>query len=114
MTLGFTLYFGCALTALIGLTYMIVSIGKDVGSCPHTTQVARVTAKVVSVGFAGIGLGGVILGAAALPAFEAAPTVGLLIGLGFTCLCLGLGFTQAIANLRRIVDEAKALDAIQT
>ncbi|MGV6838661.1 MAG: hypothetical protein ACWA40_00560 [Planktomarina sp.] len=109
MTLDFVLYFSGAFAALIWLTYMIVNIG----SCPHTAQVARVTAKVVSVGFAGIGLGGVILGAAALPAFEAAPKVGLLIGLGFVCLCLGLGFTQAMANIRRIVDESKALNAIE-
>ncbi|MGB1235173.1 MAG: hypothetical protein ACPG5U_05525 [Planktomarina sp.] len=102
-------YFVIALSVLIALAMMILNIGKDIGVCPVSGRVARAASKVISVGFLAIGLGGVMLAAIALPILSGTPQVGLLAGLGIVCLCLGLGFSQAMANLRQVADRASLL-----
>lgn len=102
-------YFAIAFAVLIGLAVMILNIGKDIGVCPVSGRVARAASKVIAVGFLAIGLGGVMLAAIALPVLSAAPQIGLLAGLGIVCLCLGLGFSQAMANLRQVADRASLL-----
>lgn len=112
MTILYIAYFIIALAALGILTHMILRIGALMGDCPQTGRTARSAAITIATGFAAIGLGGVVLAAIILPALQTS-LVGLLGALGLACLALGLGFTQAVATLRGVVNEARVLQSAQ-
>ena len=109
MHIYFILYFSLAACALIGLAAMIFRIGAALTDCPVTGRAARAGALTIVSGFAAIGSGGIILIAAfailLMPGFTAA---GLMGALGLSLLCLGLGFTQAVASLRDVIAQAAA------
>jgi hypothetical protein len=96
-------YIILALGTLIALCLMILHIGKLMAHCPEDGGRARVAAITTATGFAAIGAGGVALVGAGLLIFQDVPIVGLLFALGFAALCLGLGFTQAIATLQAVM-----------
>ena len=96
-------YITLALAALIALCVMILKIGKLIGDCPQSAAAARAAAVTVATGFAAIGAGGIILIGAVLPVLEDAALPGFFLSLGFAALCLGLGFTHAVATLRAVV-----------
>ena len=102
MTLALT-YITLALAALIALCIMILKIGQLIGDCPQSKTAARAAAVTVATGFAAIGAGGIILIGAVLPLMEDAVLTAFFVALGFAALCLGLGFTHAIATLRAVV-----------
>ena len=95
-----TLYAALMFCAVAALSTMILRIGDLMGSCPQSKAVARAGAVTIATGYAAIGAGGVILIGAALPLFAEAPLASFLLGSGLGVLCLGLGFTSAIATLR--------------
>ncbi|WP_394180312.1 hypothetical protein [Yoonia maritima] len=103
------LYFGLAAGALAGLSFMILKIGSALADCPDTGRAAKAGSMTIVAGFVTIGAGGVILIAAGVLAVlpHMAPA-GVLTALGLAVLCLGLGFTQAVATLRDIVAQAAA------
>lgn len=96
-------YITLAVAALIALCIMILKIGTLIGDCPQSKTAARAAAITVATGFAAIGSGGIILIGAALPLMEDAALPAFFLSLGFAALCLGLGFTHAIATLRAVV-----------
>lgn len=102
ITLALT-YITLALAALIALCIMILKIGDLIGDCPQSKTSARAAAVSVATGFAAIGSGGIILIGAVLPMLEDAALPAFFLSLGFAALCLGLGFTHAIATLRAVV-----------
>ena len=84
------------------LGWMILRIGALLGDCPQSQARARAAAVTIATGYLAIGAGGVILGAAA--AVLAGAGLPVIIGvLGFVVLCLGLGFTNAVATLRAVI-----------
>ncbi|MEM8632569.1 MAG: hypothetical protein AAGF74_15145 [Pseudomonadota bacterium] len=97
-------YFSLAFALLIALAAMVLQIGKALGECPDTGRTARTAATTITTGFVTMGAGGVILAALLISQGEPAQT--LLIALGLVCVVLGLGFTQAVATLRAVVDDA--------
>ena len=97
------LYVILAFGALASLCIMILRIGRMLGTCPITKSVARTASVTIATGFAAIGAGGVILLGAMIPVMANAPLLGFLLALGLASLCLGLGFTHAIATLRVVI-----------
>lgn len=85
------------------LSFMILKIGAMMSDCPQNGPAARTAAITIATGFAAIGSGGVLLIGAVLPLLPKMPEMGVALGLGFAALCLGLGFTQAIATLRAVM-----------
>ncbi len=105
----FILYFGLAACALIALAIMIFRIGAALTDCPITGRAARAGALTIVSGFAAIGSGGIILIAAfAMVLVPGLTLAGLMGALGLSLLCLGLGFTQAVASLRDVIAQAAA------
>lgn len=94
------LYLSGSLAALTALSFMILKIGALMADCPENGPAARTAAISIATGFAAIGAGGVLLIGAVLPLLPAQPVPAALVALGLAALCLGLGFTQAIATLR--------------
>lgn len=95
-----------ALGALTTLSLMILKIGTLLADCPNNTPATKAVAVTITTGFAAIGAGGVILIGAALPAFAEMPYFALMLALGLSALCLGLGFTHAVATLRAVLAQA--------
>ena len=85
------------------LTGMIFRLGTMMSDCPIGGTAARTAALSIATGFASIGAGGVMLIGAALPFLGSVSLAGVLVALGMAALCLGLGFTQAIATLREVL-----------
>ena len=92
------------------------SLADDIFHLPKDKVVVRTTdvgggfgmklfmyPEYVATGFAAIGAGGVLLIGAGLPVLAQLSIPGALAALGFAALCLGLGFTQAIATLRDVL-----------
>jgi len=100
MTLLALTYVALGFGALSALCVMILRIGTMLGTCPDTGAAARAAAVTITTGFAAIG--------AVLPIMQDAPMVGFLAALGFASLCLGLGFTHAIATLRAVILDRQA------
>lgn len=98
------IYLIFALGALTALSVMILRIGALLETCPDNGPSVRPAIITVATGFAAIGSGGVILIGALVPMLSGAPLVGFFAALGLTSLCLGLGFTQAMATLRAVLD----------
>ncbi|KPD13480.1 hypothetical protein [Phaeobacter sp. 11ANDIMAR09] len=59
----------------------------------------------VGLGLVMVGLGGVVLIGAVIPILEGG-LLSLLPALGLVAICLGLGFSHAVATLRAVVREA--------
>ncbi|MCV2883014.1 hypothetical protein [Actibacterium sp. XHP0104] len=85
------------------LTAMILRIGGLMADCPDTGPATRVATVSVATGFAAIGGGGVLLVGALLVLLPNAAGGLLPIAMGLAALCLGLGFTNAVATLRGVV-----------
>ena len=101
------LYFTIAFCALAGLSLMIFQIGKALADCPATGRAARAGALTIISAFIAIGTGGILLVAGgAISILPFASLTGLMLALGVAILCLGLGFTNAVAALRDIVARA--------
>lgn len=96
-------YITLAAAALVALSIMILKIGTLIGDCPQSATAARAAAITVATGFAAIGAGGIILIGAVLPLLQDAALPAFFLSLGFAALCLGLGFTHAVATLRAVV-----------
>ncbi|MFT6023078.1 MAG: hypothetical protein ACI9PY_001191 [Ascidiaceihabitans sp.] len=96
-------YIAVAVGALIALALMILKIGQMIGDCPKSKGAARAASVTITTGFAAIGGGGIMLIGAVLPVFPETPFAALMFALGFAALCLGLGFTHAVATLRAVI-----------
>ncbi|MCV6586688.1 MAG: hypothetical protein OIF47_14245 [Marinibacterium sp.] len=96
-------YLGAALTILAVLCGMILRIGHLMDHCPSGGGATRTAALTIATGFAAIGTGGVILGCALLVALNDASGTALSGALGLVVLCLGLGFSHAVATLRTVL-----------
>lgn len=86
------------------LCHIILRIGAMMGDCPNNGPAFRVSATSVATGFAAIGVGGTVLIGSLIVIVPNAPIAGFIIALGLAALCLGLGFTQAVATLRAVTD----------
>lgn len=107
MTLLFTLYIGLAACALVGLSVMIFKVGDALADCPVTGRAAKAGSLTIVTGFVAIGLGGVLLiGAAAMVVPPTLTVQAVVTAFGISVLCLGLGFSQAIATLRDVIAQA--------
>lgn len=104
MTLLALLYVALSFACLATLSVMILRIGAMLAVCPQTGDAARAAAVTIATGFAAIGAGGVILIGALLPMFPEPALATFLLSLGLASLCLGLGFTHAIATLRAVIN----------
>lgn len=96
-------YITLALAALIALCIMILKIGHLIGDCPQSMATARVASVSIATGFAAIGSGGITVIGSGLALTDDAALPAFFLSLGFAALCLGLGFTHAIATLRAVV-----------
>lgn len=99
-------YIVLTFAALTALCRMILHIATLIGTCPETGGRARATGMTIATGFAAIGAGGLVIFASVMPIYANALPAVFLLALGFASLCLGLGFTHAIATLRAVVDPA--------
>lgn len=105
MLFEITLYLGLALMMLLAMALMILRIGTLLGECPQSGRAAKAGAVTIASGYAMVGLGAVILMGAAIPLLEGG-LLALLPTLGLVAICLGLGFSHAVATLRAVVREA--------
>ncbi|MGR3622681.1 hypothetical protein [Pseudophaeobacter sp.] len=105
MLIEITLYLGLALMMLLAMALMILRIGTLLGECPLSGRAAKAAAVTIANGYAMVGLGGVILIGAAIPLLEGG-LLALLPALGLVAICLGLGFSHAVATQRAVVREA--------
>lgn len=88
---------------LIALCVMLLRIGRLMADCPITGPRMRISAITIATGFAAIGAGGVaLIGAGLIVSLPHSGLFGLTTALGLAALCLGLGFTQAVATLRAL------------
>lgn len=108
MLILLTTYVTLALGALITLSLMILKIGNLLADCPNNTPATKAVAVTITTGFAAIGTGGVILIGATLPVLVDVPYLALMLALGLAALCLGLGFSHAVATLRAVLAQANS------
>lgn len=97
-------YLSVALTALAGLTLMIVMIARALADCPDMAPRAKAAGITIATGYFAIGGGAVLLIGAFVtldPEFTTA-----IFCMGLACLVLGLGFTQAVTTLRAVLTDA--------
>ena len=87
------------------LGWMILRIGALLGDCPASNARAKAASVTIATGYLAIGAGGVVLGGAAA-VFVAPNVAGIVAILGAIVLCLGLGFSNAIATLRAVIAPA--------
>ncbi|WP_291734242.1 hypothetical protein [Leisingera sp. F5] len=109
MLIEIGIYLGLGMLRLLAMALMILRIGTLLGDCPRSGRAARAGAVTIATGYAMVGLGGVILIGAAIPLLEM-DFLGLLPALGLAAICLGLGFSHAVATLRAVVREALLAD----
>ena len=105
MLFHISLYVGLGLVMVAAMALMILKIGKLLGDCPVSVSAARVGSVTIATGYAMVGLGGVVLIGAVIPMLEGG-LLSLLPALGLVAICLGLGFSHAVATLRAVVREA--------
>ena len=103
MAMTLITYFSISFAALFLLALMITHIGKVLGECPDAVPGFRAAVATICTAFVAIGTGGVFLAAVVVALLANEAIFALFVGLGVASLCLGLGFTQAIANLRAVV-----------
>jgi len=101
-------YVVLAFAALIALCIMLLRIGDMMADCPQNGPRMRISAISIATGFAAIGAGGVALIGAGLIAAAEAHLFALAAALGLASLCLGLGFSQAVATLRAVGEQMAA------
>ncbi len=107
MSLIFPIYFVLAACALGGLSFMIFKIGDALSDCPATGRAARAGALTIVTGFVAIGGGAVlIIAAGVFVSLADIAAEGAMAALGLSILCLGLGFTHAVATLRDVVAQS--------
>lgn len=95
-----------AFAMLIALCIMLLRIGAMMSDCPDTGQRMRISAITIATGFAAIGAGGVaLIGSGLIVSLPQTSLFGLTAALGLAALCLGLGFTQAVATLRAVGEQ---------
>lgn len=87
-----------SLVTLVVLSGMILRIGRMLGDCPQSQARAQAAAITIATGYSAVGLGGVILGAAAVALAPAS----IFMAAGVVVICLGLAFGHAIATLRAV------------
>ncbi|WP_291730118.1 hypothetical protein [Leisingera sp. F5] len=109
MLIEIGIYLGLGVLMLAAMALMILRIGTLLGDCPRSGRAAKARAVTIATGYAMVGLGGVILIGAALPLLEM-DFLGLLPALGLAAVCLGLGFSHAVATLRTVVRDALLAD----
>lgn len=95
-------YLGLSLAILVALSLMILRIGTLLSDCPQRGRIIHAAAVTIATGFAAIGLGCVVLIGAVLPLFANDLMITVPLAVGFSALCLGLGFSNAIATLRQV------------
>ena len=100
-------YLCVSLMVLIALGGMILRIGSHLGDCPAGKSAARTAALTIATGFAAIGTGGIILGTTPLIVLTDGSHAALFGMMGIVSLCLGLGFTHAVATLRAVLQGDK-------
>ncbi len=105
MFIEIAIYLSLGLLMLLCMALMILRIGTLLGDCPKSGRAARAGSVTIATGYAMVGLGGVVLIGAAIPLLEGG-LVALLPALGLVAICLGLGFSHAVAILRAVVREA--------
>ncbi|MEM7473266.1 MAG: hypothetical protein AAF340_18105 [Pseudomonadota bacterium] len=103
MAMTLLTYFSISFGALFLLALMITRIGSVLGECPDVVPGFRAAVATICTAFVAIGTGGVFLAAVVVALLSNEAVFALFVGLGVASLCLGLGFTQAIANLRAVV-----------
>ena len=107
MSIIFTIYFLIAACALAALSFMIFKIGDALADCPTTGRAAKAGSLTIVTGFVAIGSGAVlIIAAGVFVALADIAVEGVMAALGLSILCLGLGFTHAVATLRDVVAQA--------
>jgi hypothetical protein len=107
MSFLFTIYFALAACALVALSIMIFKIGDALSDCPVTGRAAKAGSLTIVTGFMAIGAGGVLIFAAReLAALREMDIQGVMAALGISLLCLGLGFSHAVATLRDVVAQS--------
>lgn len=115
MTLLILSYALVAFTMLIALCIMLLRIGAMMADCPINGPRMRISAITIATGFAAIGAGGVaLIGAGLIVALPQTSLFGLSAALGLAALCLGLGFTQAVATLRALGEQMAASASPET
>ncbi|WP_341368171.1 hypothetical protein [Yoonia sp. BS5-3] len=103
----FAVYFALAACALASLSAMIFKIGEALAGCPSTGRAAKAGSLTIVTGFVAIGGGAIlIIAAGVFMTLNEIAVEGAMAALGLSILCLGLGFTHAIATLRDVVAQA--------
>lgn len=92
-----------SLSALVALGCMILKIGNLLGDCPESRAASKSATVTIATGYCAIGAGGVLLIASVLPMLQEDAVFALSAALGLAVLCLGLGFTQAVVQLRAVL-----------
>ena len=105
MNVQIPLYLCLGTLMVAAMAFMILQIGKLLGDCPQSGRAARAAAVTIATGYSMIGIGGTALIGTAIP-FLKLGSWSSLPALGFAAICLGLGFTHAVATLRAVVREA--------
>lgn len=107
MPIIFIIQIALSLAAVGLLSKMIIKIGAMVDHCATTPQQAKTVSVTVATGFIAIGSGGALLISVGVSTLLDVSITGLMISLGLTSLCLGLGFVHAIATLRAVLQNPK-------
>lgn len=109
------IYFSTAFGVTALLTAMILRIGAMMSHCPERGPAAWVASITVATGFATIGLGASLLVGGLIPMLNWADSaMAAVFAAGFVTLCLGLGFSQAVATLRTVFEPELPEQAITT
>lgn len=101
-------YLVLSLFGVGALSAMILRIGHILGGCPQQGTAYRAAGVAIATGYAAIGTGGVLLIAAGIAMAPVPYVQALPVALGLAAMCLGLGFSNAIATLRGVVNPSKA------
>lgn len=92
---------------VVALAVMILRIGHMLADCPVRGPMVRAASVTIATGFVAIGLGMVVLLGVAAVAVGLDSPMPLIGAIGFGTLCLGLGFSNAIAVLRNVTQVAE-------
>lgn len=99
---------GLGVATVIALTALLLGLGRVAArSCPG--EGARLAALGVAGAYAAIGLGVVLVTAAAVEAFGDPFTPRALAPAGLSMIALGVGFSIAAATLRNLIETAARL-----
>lgn len=107
MTQFLILYALAGLITVLGLTYMLYVVGQVLADCPRSGRAAAAGALTIGTAFVAIALGAMSLGV--IPMLDRGAGPSEVFGtLGTLLIGLGIGFTYAVAQLRRVVLDAVA------